>query len=152
KALADDARLYGPIGSLAETGLLAICGHTSDELAATFKNGVSSSSCNTRVPQAGKIIAVFRPMHTLRKTFPMTLNPGTSSQKVLLDIPVWNFDWQMNYQLAKSVHVNAGDTVRIDCSWDRSLDPNRTPKYIVFAEGTEDEMCFATYALIPDQS
>ena len=38
----------------------------------------------------------------------------------------------------------------MDCSWDRSADPLRPPKYIVFAEGTEDEMCFATYALIPD--
>lgn len=34
--------------------------------------------------------------------------------------------------------------------WDRSLDPNRAPKYIVFAEGTEGEMCFGTYAIIPD--
>ena len=33
---------------------------------------------------------------------------------------------------------------------DRSLDPNRPPKYMVFAEGTEDEMCFSTYAFIPD--
>ena len=32
----------------------------------------------------------------------------------------------------------------------RSLDPNRAPKYIVFAEGTEDEMCFGTYAIVPD--
>ena len=38
----------------------------------------------------------------------------------------------------------------MDCSWDRGADPLRPPKYIVFAEGTEDEMCFATYALIPD--
>jgi hypothetical protein len=30
------------------------------------------------------------------------------------------------------------------------VDPNRAPKYIVFAEGTEDEMCFGTYGLIPD--
>ncbi len=69
---------------------------------------------------------------------------------MLLDIPVWNFDWQMNYGLKTPIHVEAGQTVRMECSWDRSLDPNRPPKYIVFAEGTEDEMCFGTYALIPD--
>jgi hypothetical protein len=68
----------------------------------------------------------------------------------LLDIPTWNFDWQMNYGLAKPLHVNAGQKIRMDCSWDRSIEPNRSPKYIVFAEGTEDEMCFSTYAIIPD--
>jgi hypothetical protein len=76
-----------------------------------------------------------------------TASPGP---KVLLDIPTWNFDWQMNYALAKPIHVTAGQTIRMDCSWDRALDPNRAPKYIVFAEGTEDEMCFSTYAIIPD--
>jgi hypothetical protein len=56
----------------------------------------------------------------------------------------------MNYALAAPLHVNQGDTVRMDCTWDRTLDPNRKSKYIVFAEGTEDEMCFSTYAIIPD--
>jgi hypothetical protein len=46
--------------------------------------------------------------------------------------------------------VKAGQGIQMTCSWDRSLDPNRAPKYIVFAEGTEDEMCFSTYAIIPD--
>ena len=40
--------------------------------------------------------------------------------------------------------------MRITCSWDRSLEPNRPPKNIMIAEGTEDEMCFNTYSLIPD--
>jgi hypothetical protein len=89
-------------------------------------------------------------MHTLGKGFRLTLDPDSPSSKVLLDIPTWNFDWQMNYTLAKPIHVVKGQTIRMSCTWDRSLDPNRPPKYIVFAEGTEDEMCFSTYALIPD--
>jgi hypothetical protein len=56
----------------------------------------------------------------------------------------------MNYELAKPIHVTKGQTIKMECSWDRSLDPNRPSKYIVFAEGTEDEMCFGTYGLIPD--
>ena len=88
-------------------------------------------------------------MHTLGKSFRLTLEPGTPQQKILLDIPVWNFDWQMNYGLAQPIHVTGGETIEMSCTWDRSLDPNRAPKYIVFAEGTEDEMCFGTYAMIP---
>jgi hypothetical protein len=56
----------------------------------------------------------------------------------------------MNYELQKPIHVTAGETMQMTCSWDRALDPNRPQKYIVFAEGTEDEMCFGTYAIIPD--
>ncbi len=149
-ALQDDAHLYGPTGSLVEGGLLALCNKTADELAATFHNGIATSSCDTRVPESGNIVGAMGHMHTLGKSFRLTLDPGTPQQKVLLDIPTWNFDWQMNYQFQTPLHVNAGETVRMECTWDRSLDPNRAPKYIVFAEGTEDEMCFSTYALIPD--
>jgi hypothetical protein len=149
-ALKDDARLYGPAGSLIEGALLGVCNKTADEVAATFHDGVASSTCDTKVPESGSVVGAMGHMHTLGKSFRLTLDPGTPQQKVLLDIPTWNFDWQMNYQFAKPLHVNAGQTVRMECTWDRSLDPNRPPKYIVFAEGTEDEMCFSTYAIIPD--
>jgi polyisoprenoid-binding protein YceI/mono/diheme cytochrome c family protein len=149
-ALAEDVRLYGPIGAAAESGLLGLCNQTSEQLAATFHNGVSSSTCDYTVPESGTIVSVFGHEHTLGKTFRLTLDPGTAHSKILLDIPTWNFDWQMNYGLEHPLHVTVGQTVRMQCSWDRSLDPNRAPKYIVFAEGTEDEMCFGTYAIIPD--
>jgi hypothetical protein len=149
-ALGEAARLYGPFGAAVEGGLLGICGKTAGELAATFKNGVASSSCEYEVPADGQIVGVLGHMHTLGKTFRFTLDPGTPKEKVLLDIPTWNFSWQMNYELAKPIHVKAGQTLRMECSWDRTIEPNRAPKYIVFAEGTEDEMCFGTYGLIPD--
>jgi hypothetical protein len=149
-ALQEAARLYGPAGSFIEPGLLGICGKTAAGLAATFKDGVAHSSCDTKVPFSGTIVGTLGHMHTLGKTFRFTLDPDTPKPSVLLDIPVWNFDWQMNYELKKPVHVEAGQTIRMECSWDRALEPNRAPKYIVFAEGTEDEMCFGTYSIIPD--
>ncbi len=149
-ALADAARLYGPAGNTIEPALLGLCGKTPEQLQATFHNGVVSSTCDARVPETGTIISVFGHEHTLGKTFRMTLDPDTPDKKVLLDIPTWNFDWQMNYPLAEPLHVTEGQTIRMDCTWDRSIEPNRTPKYIVFAEGTEDEMCFGTYSIVPD--
>ena len=148
-ALADDARLYGPFGAAVEPALLGICNESIDQMTLNFA-GIAQSTCDTKVPQSGSIVAAMGHMHTLGKSFRLTLDPGGPNEKVLLDIPTWNFDWQMNYQLQDAIHVNAGDTIRMSCSWDRSVDPNRAPKYIVFAEGTEDEMCFSTYALIPD--
>jgi hypothetical protein len=149
-ALADDQRLYGAAGSFIEPSLLRVCGKTPDQLTAGFTGTTVSSSCDSHVPVSGSIIEVMGHMHTLGKSFRMILDPDTPKQKVLLDIPTWNFDWQMVYQLKTPIHVDRGDTVRIECTWDRSLDPTRAPKYIVFAEGTEDEMCFNTYSVVAD--
>ncbi len=149
-ALADNVKLYGPSGAANEAGLLMLCGTTPEELTKDFDGNVASSSCDQTVPEDGTIVAVLGHMHTLGKTFRLTLDPDTADEQVLLDIPEWSFDWQMNYTLETPIHVKAGQPLRMDCSWDRRADPTRPPKYIVFAEGTEDEMCFATYALIPD--
>ena len=148
-ALADNVRLYGPSGAGNEAGLLALCGKRPEDLAATFDGQVASSDCNLRVPEDGTIVSVLGHMHTIGRSIRLTLDPDTPQEKVLLDIPEWNFDWQMNYGLVEPLEVKAGQAIRLECSWDRGKDPGRAPKYIVFAEGTEDEMCFATYGLIP---
>jgi polyisoprenoid-binding protein YceI len=147
-ALQADLQTYGPTGGV-EQALLGLCGQTVDGLAAGF-DGIAHSSCDTRVPISGQLVSVFGHMHTLGQSIRLTLDPQSANPTVLLDIPTWNFDWQMNYGLATPMHVTAGQTVRMDCSWDRSLDPNRAERYILFAPGTEDEMCFSTYAIIPD--
>ena len=146
----DNNRLYGAGGSFIENGLLMLCGKTPAELTKDFNGQIAHTDCTATVPESGTIISVLGHMHTIGKSIRLTLDPDTPQKKILLDIPTWNFDWQMNYPLAKSIHVNAGDKILMQCSFDRSLDPNRPPKYIMFADGTEDEMCFGTYALVPD--
>ena len=149
-AIAANSELYGGEAAGNEPGLLALCGQTPEKLTKDFDGKVAHSRCDQVVPEDGQIVAVLGHMHTLGKSIRMTLDADTPKEKILLDIPDWSFDWQMNYELAKPVHVKAGQPLRLDCSWDRSVDPLRPQRYIVFAEGTEDEMCFATYALIPD--
>ncbi len=99
-SIANDAKLYGPSGAFIETGLLLLCGKTPDQLAATYHDGIATSTCDSTVPESGRIVGAMGHMHTLGKSFRLTLEPGTAQQKVLLDIPIWNFDWQMNYQFA----------------------------------------------------
>jgi hypothetical protein len=149
-ALEEVHRLYGGEGSGTANALHLLCGTTPEELASRTRNGISYSECTQSIPEDGRIVSVFGHEHTLGRSFRMTLDPGEDSQQVLLDIPTWNFNWQMNYQLAEPIHVRQGQQIKIACSWDRATDPNRAPRYIMFAEGTEDEMCFATYAIIPD--
>ena len=70
--------------------------------------------------------------------------------RVLLDIPVWDFDWQLIYEPTESIVIDRGDTIRIECTWDRALrDPLLEPAYVLWADGTDDEMCFSTVVTRP---
>jgi len=59
---------------------------------------------------------VFGHEHELGASFKMTLNPDTPEELVLLDIPVWDFDWQLIYEPTDSIIIDYGDTIRIECT------------------------------------
>lgn len=142
-ALAANVDAYGLRGAPADF-ILARCGQSAADFAA-MTDGTASSSCDTPITYDASIVSVLGHMHELGKSFRMTLNPGRADELVLLDIPEWDFDWQFNYNLAVDVALEPGDEVRIECSWDRSLrDPDLEPAYVLWADGTDDEMCFAT--------
>ena len=67
---------------------------------------------------------------------------------MLLDIPRWDFHWQNAYTLARPVEAQPGDVVRVTCRHDvgkrtqaRLRRLRRTPRYVLWGEGTTDEMC-----------
>ena len=86
-------------------------------------------------------------MHLLGAGIRLELNPGTPTARVLLDIPRWDFHWQNAYTLAKPVRAEPGDVVRVTCKHDvrKRLHGEhgipKTPRYILWGEGTTDEMC-----------
>ncbi|MDH3606187.1 MAG: cytochrome c [Acidimicrobiia bacterium] len=142
-ALATKVADYGLRGAPADF-ILSFCGQSSADYA-NMTSGIATSSCDSRIQDPGQIISVLGHMHELGRSFRMTLNPDEADEQILLDIPDWTFDWQFNYNLAEEITVEQGDTIRIECSWDRSLrDPDLEPAYVLWADGTDDEMCFAT--------
>lgn len=144
-ALADAVARFGDEGVQADL-FNRICGVGPDDFA-EMTDGIASSSCDLPIYEFGEIVAVLGHQHEIGSSFRMTLNPDRPNEKVLLDIPVWDFDWQFNYRPAESIVVSPGDSIRIECSWDRSLrDPDLEPRYILWADGTDDEMCFSTVA------
>ena len=150
-AMAAAVERYGPEGVLADR-LLGLCGQTVDDFAA-MTDGIASASCDIPagfVGGTGEIISVLGHEHEIGSWFKMTLNPGQPDEKVLLDIPDWDFDWQYNYAPVESIVIDASDIVRIECGWDRSRrDPALEPAYVLWADGTNDEMCFATITTRP---
>ncbi len=142
-AKADAIDRFGAEGVQAD-GINLLCGVRPDDFAA-MTDGIASSSCTLPVYGFGQVVSVLGHEHEIGRSFRMTLNPGRDDERVLLDIPEWDFDWQYNYEPAEAIVLVPGDTLRIECSWDRSLrDPSLEPRYILWADGTNDEMCFST--------
>ena len=141
-AMFDLIRKYGQDAGLIPVGLLLFCGKD----AANPPAG-PVTSCVQRFDGPTTIRSVAGHMHVLGRSIRVELNPGTSRARVLLDIPRWSFHWQASYVLAQPVQAQAGDVLRVTCRHDASLRKQqpqtaaRKPRYILWGEGTTDEMC-----------
>ena len=126
------------------------CGVTPEDFA-QFTDGVASSSCDINLG-AGEIVSIWPHMHELGTNYRLTLNPDTPDERVLLDVDRWNFQWQLGYYPEEALTVEAGDVVRLECGWDRALWPaDEESRYVVWAEGTTDEMCYTAMLTTEDR-
>ena len=121
-------------------GLLLLCTGSLDP-----KPG-PTQSCTRRVSQPATVRAVAGHMHLLGSSLRIELNPGTPRARTLLDIPVWDFDNQGAVAIP-ATKLRVGDEVRVTCTHDQAW-RDRLPalaglpeRYVVWGEGTTDEMC-----------
>jgi hypothetical protein len=62
---------------------------------------------------------------------------------VLLNVPHYDFNWQIIYSFAKPVTLPAGTTVRVEAAWDNSSKNKYNPRpneEIFWGEQSWDEM------------
>jgi hypothetical protein len=142
EALFELARKYGSGAAFMPAGLLILCRGN----AATPKPS-AVSTCDRRITAPTTIHVAAGHMHLLGASIRLELNPGTPRARVLLDIPRWDFHWQNAYTLAKPVTAGPGDVIRVTCRHDvhermhGSHGIPRTPRYVLWGEGSTDEMC-----------
>jgi len=136
------SRKYGSNAAFVPAGLLLLCRGTAE----TPKPS-PVSTCDRKITAPTTIHVVAGHMHLLGSSIKLELNPGTARAKVLLDIPHWDFHWQNAYTLARAVQAEPGDVVRVTCRYDVGMRAMRhpglpkTPRYVLWGEGTTDEMC-----------
>jgi hypothetical protein len=142
EALFELSRKYGSEAALIPAGLLYLCrGSTA------VPRPSAVSTCDRRIKTPTTIHLVAGHMHLLGASIRLELNPGTPRARVLLDIPRWDFHWQNAYTLARPVEAKPGDVVRVTCRYEvhKRLHGEHgipsTPRYILWGEGTTDEMC-----------
>ena len=103
--------------------------------------------CDRPINRAMTVRGVAGHQHLLGTSIKIEANPGTPRARTLLDIPVWNFDDQGSRRIAP-YHLKPSDTVRVTCHHDQSLrdqqpsfEKQRADRYVVWGDGSTDEMC-----------
>ena len=144
-ALIDLANRTSDKGALQARGLSFICGQNAF-------NPIPSpiSECTTTIRSPLKIYGVTGHMHQLGKNISVTYTEAsTSKASVIMTRPVWDFDNQTTDWLKNPILAMPGDKLKVSCTFDvglRALLPefkNISPNYVVWGEGTRDEMCLA---------
>jgi hypothetical protein len=94
-------------------------------------------------------------MHLTGASMRIILNPGTPTQKTLLDVPDFNFHYQRGYNLATWVKVVPGDKIEVSCTYNPELREQLPqlrklpPRYVVWGDGSSDEMCLGLISTVP---
>ncbi|RSM45010.1 monooxygenase [Actinoplanes sp. ATCC 53533] len=117
-----------------------------------------TQTCDHKVPAPMTLFAGFGHMHLLGRAIKVELNPGRPNAKVVLDVPQFDFDNQRLVKLPSPVEIGPGDTLRVTCTHDAALRKRLPqlsklpPRYVVWGDGTSDEMCTGIMTVSPRKS
>lgn len=147
QSLIDLAARTSTTSAFEATGINALCGQDPFRPTASL-----TSRCDKVINRSFNVIAAAPHMHLLGRSLKLTLNPGTSGEKTILNVTNYNFDDQSSTVLKKPIAVKAGDTIRVECTFDPTLRQkipqlkSLAPRYITWGEGSSDEMCLGVIA------
>jgi hypothetical protein len=143
----DVIRRFGEGAGRTVAGLHLLCGGSVTAPAAGPRQ-----SCARPVTSTITIRSVAGHMHLLGRAIQIDLLRADGTTHRLLDIPVWNFDDQRATVLTQPVTVTTGDRLRVTCTHDATLRQRLPalkklpPRYVVWGEGSSDEMCLGIVA------
>lgn len=118
-------------------------------------NASHEEGTSITVPADIRILSWMPHMHTRGKSFRASMTHASSStddggvvsetgrSEILLDIPRYDFDWQLSYDYETPVDVAKGATLTIDATFDNSADNAENPdptQRVRWGQQTTDEM------------
>ena len=98
---------------------------------------------DTVIPTNMMFMSFMPHMHVRGKSFKYEVTTPDGKTETLLDVPHYDFNWQIQYQYAQPKFIPAGSKLRITAIYDNSAnnpanpDPNKT---VHWGEQTSDEM------------
>jgi len=105
------------------------------------------------LPADVDVLNVFPHAHYLAKTMRSWATLPDRTEKHLLEIDAWDFNWQDSYTYVEPVSLPAGSTISMEIVYDNSADnirnPNHPPKRVTTGETSSDEMGNMTFEVLP---
>lgn len=95
-------------------------------------------------------------MHLIGRNITTFANKPNGDTIRFVDIPKWDFHWQMNYVFRNTVYIPHGSVMRARAFYDNTLNnpynPSNPPQNVTAGEGTNDEMMLVFFAFLPHQN
>jgi hypothetical protein len=148
--LASVGQRFGVGQELLVDGLEERCGRSVTEPPVS-----DSTSCTWPIRGHGNIVELAPHMHLLGVGMTFVLNPGTATQRTLLDVKDYDFHYQRGYDLSTPVAVGPGDTIGVTCTYDPTREQElpllrKVPAHFVtWGDGSTDEMCLGLIFMTP---
>lgn len=96
------------------------------------------------LPQDVSLISIMPHMHLLGKQFKAFAVTPAGEVIHLINIPDWDFNWQMTYTFKKYLFLPKGSVIYAEAQYDNTINnernPNKVPKQVGYGWGTNDEM------------
>lgn len=104
------------------------------------------------LPQAGRIFEMMPHMHLRGTAFRYEIETPDGKRRTLLDIPRYDFEWQVVYRLREPIDVPKGTRVIATGWFDNSAKNPANPdpsRLVPFGEQTSDEMMIGYFDWVP---
>jgi len=97
----------------------------------------STTQSLSMLPVPLRAWGMFPHMHTLGRQLRVELEGATN--ECLIDVPRWDFNWQLAYWFDNPVRVSPSDSISISCTYN-TMERDETVRW---GDGTQDEMCLS---------
>jgi hypothetical protein len=92
-------------------------------------------------------------MHSRGKDMMYTLEYPDGRKQVILNVPKYDFNWQLGYET--SIQVPKGTKLRVDAHFDNSVNNKANPnpkRTVYYGEMTWEEMMLGFFSVVVDPS
>ncbi len=97
-------------------------------------------------------------LHQLGESAYLKVHHADGGTDCVVDIPKWDFHWQLSYTLANPVRITPGDKIEVSCTWDNTQanQPILNGTQVLsktrnWGARTQDEMCVGGIYVTEDQ-
>ena len=113
----------------------------------------STFTAQHRFGRAAKLLTLTPHMHMRGKAMRYELLRTDGTTRTLLDVPKYDFNWQLTYQLQEAIAVAPGDLLRVTAIYDNSpqnpFNPDPT-KWVTWGDQTFEEMLIGYFDYVEE--